>query len=199
MASQTFKTYLKGQEYFEYEGGIKNSSFINWNEYYPEFRKEFKKTRDDAKNELWAQFKSSFLAERRATGPNVKFNGSALESKLRNLEWGDEQNDVSLYTLQYQEWLNEKSLHFINEAAINEKNNFLHTPFAGILFWTSLDSHKVHTSDLHFKFNPTAKNVKLNLQSSKGSEATTSKAMTKYIYQLKLKNRQNIFSPKELQ
>lgn len=85
-----------------------------------------------------------------------------------------------------------------NEIAINDKNNFIHTPSAGVLFCSSLDANKVNTSEIQFRFNPTAKINKFNMQSSKGSEATTSKAMTKYfVPSFKPKNRNNIVSPKE--
>lgn len=155
ISSQTFKTYLKGQEYFESEGGIKNSSFINCNDYYPELLKVFKKTKGDVKTGQYTYTSISGMVDGEITA-------------------------------------------FIkNEAAINDKNNFLHTPSAGVLFCSSLEANKVLTSDMRFRFNPTAKIVRMNLQSSRGSEATTAKAKMKYIGPLKFKSRQSIISPKE--
>jgi hypothetical protein len=81
-----------------------------------------------------------------------------------------------------------------NEAAINEKNNLVHFPSAGMLFCSSLDPNKVNTDLIQLKLNPTTKNVRFYLQSSKGSEATTSKANTKpFVPSFKLKNR-NVFN-----
>ncbi|CAI2368785.1 unnamed protein product [Moneuplotes crassus] len=69
-----------------------------------------------------------------------------------------------------------------NEITINERNNFIHTPYAGVLFCSSQDSQKSHMSSACLtRLNPTSKIGRLqNLQSSKGSEATTAKAATKY-------------------
>ena len=77
-----------------------------------------------------------------------------------------------------------------NEMAINEKNSFIHTPFAGVLFCSSLDANRSHiTDDWHSKLNPTSKIERFNhLQSSKDSEATTAKATMKYFMSQKFKN-----------
>lgn len=156
MQSQTFKTLIKEKEYFDSEGGIKNNSLINCNDYYPEIVKAFKKTKGDVKNGHYTYTSISGMVD----------------------------CDITAFIK--------------NEAAINDKNNFIHTPSAGVLFCSSLDPNKVHTSDLQFRFNPTSKIARFNLQSSKGSEATTSKAMTKYFCpSFKLKSKHNIVSPKE--
>lgn len=158
MQSQTFKACIQEQEYFDSEGGIKNLSFINCNDYYPDFRNRFKKTKGDDKLGQYTYTSISGMVD------------SDITSFIKN------------------------------EAAINDKNNFIHTPSAGVLFCSSLDGNKVNTSEMQFRFNPTAKINKFNLQSSKGSEATTSKAMTKYFLpSFKLKNRHNIVSPKDCQ
>jgi hypothetical protein len=136
--SQVFRTFNKGQEFlFDSAGGIKNSSVINGNDYYPEFKRVLK-TKGDNKM------------------------GQDTYTSISGIIDGD------------------LTAFIRNEAAMNERNNFIHTPSAGVLFCSSLGCNKINTSECNFRFGPTSKIVKIHLQSSKGSEATTSKAMTKY-------------------
>lgn len=146
--SQTFKSYIKGHEIFDSEGGIKNNSFVNNNDYYPEQRGDVKtKTKGDDKNGQYTYTSIAAIPDGEITA-------------------------------------------FIkNEVALNDKNNFIHTPSAGVLFCSSLDENKWEFRNLKMhksgflgtnpnqKFNPTSKMTKFNLQNSKGSEATTYKGI----------------------
>jgi len=59
--SQTFK-HIKGQQYFESEGGIKNNSFINNNDYYPGQHREMKKNEEEKTgNNLFVPFLSYLI------------------------------------------------------------------------------------------------------------------------------------------
>lgn len=89
--SQTFKSFIKGPEYFDSETGIKNNSFVQNNDYYPEQNRDMKKTKGDEK-------------------------GQYTYTSIPGIPDG------------------EITAFIRNEIALNEKNNFIHTPTAGVLF-----------------------------------------------------------------